>query len=84
MPQTKLPFFPEDIRLINSNVGYQKKDNIVYYFNGSMPLFQHPEKDIRSFRLYTSQLVVNGNAVKYHESIPGNFIKSIPVKSKKF
>ena len=27
-----------------------------------MPLFQHPEKDIKSFRLYTSQLVVNGNA----------------------
>ena len=62
MPQTSLPFFPEDIRLINSQVGFQKQDGKVYYFNGSMPIFQHPEKDIKSFRLFTSQLVVNGNA----------------------
>lgn len=27
-----------------------------------MPVFQHPEEDYASFRLFTSQLVVNGNA----------------------
>jgi len=62
MPQITLPFFPEDITLINSHVGFQKREGIVYYFNGSMPFYQHPEKDIRSFRLITSQIVVNGNA----------------------
>lgn len=62
MPQTMLPFFPEDIRLINSHIGFQKRNGIVYYFSGSMPIYQHPEEDIRSFRLFTSQLVVNGTA----------------------
>ena len=62
MPQTHLPLFTEDITLINSFIGFQKKNGIVYYFNGPMPVFQHPEGDIKSFRLFTSQLVVNGNA----------------------
>ena len=62
MPQTQLPLFHEDITLINSLVGFQKRNNIVYYFNGSMPIYQHPEDDIKSFRLFTSQLIVNGNA----------------------
>lgn len=64
MPQTSLPFFPDDIRLINSLIGFQKRNGIVYYFNGSMPIYQHGEKDIRSFRLYTSQLIINGNATQ--------------------
>jgi len=61
MPQNNLPFFPEDITLINNQVGFQKRNNIVYYFNGSMPIYQQQECDIRSFRLYTSQLIINGN-----------------------
>ena len=62
MPQARLPFFPEEIELINTYIGVQKKNGIVYYFNGMMPVFQHPEEDLSSFRLFTSQLVVNGNA----------------------
>lgn len=62
MPQTQFPFFPEDIELINNHIGVQKKNGNVYYFNGAMPVFQHPEDDYASFRLFTSQLVVNGNA----------------------
>jgi len=61
MPQTRLPFFPEDIELINLHIGVQKQNGIIYYFNGMMPIFQHPEDDYASFRLFTSQLVVNGN-----------------------
>lgn len=64
MPQTMLPFFPEEIRLINSTVGFQNIKRIVYYFAGSMPVYQHPEEDLKSFRLFTSQLVVNGNATQ--------------------
>ena len=64
MPQTRLPFFPEDIELINTYIGVQKKDGAVYYFNGAMPVFQHPETDYSSFRLFTSQLVVNGNVTQ--------------------
>ena len=36
MPQTRLPFFPEEIELINNHIGFQKKSGIVYYFNGAM------------------------------------------------
>ena len=79
MPQTSLPFFPEDIKLINSQVGFQKRNGIVYYFNGLMPIFQHPEDDLRSFRLFTSQLVVNGNA-KQSEIIAAFGVSVISVK----
>jgi len=79
MPQTHLPFFPEDIQLINCNVGFLKKEGKVYYFNGSMPVFQHLESDYRSFRLFTSQLVVNGNA-KQTEIIAAFGVSKISVK----
>lgn len=59
--QTQLPFFPKDITLINSYLGVQKKEDVVYYFNGIMPIYQHHKDDYDGFRLYTSQLVVNGN-----------------------
>ncbi len=60
MPQTLLPFFPEEATLINSYIGFQKRDGVVYYFNGMMPIYQHAEDDYAGFRLFTSQLVVNG------------------------
>lgn len=62
MPQLNLPLFKEDMTLINSFVGFQERNGKVYYFNGSMPVYQHPKNDLKSFRLFTSQLVVNGNA----------------------
>lgn len=79
MPQTRLPFFPEEITLINTYIGFQKKNGTVYYFNGAMPVFQHPEKDYASFRLFTSQLVVNGN-VKQAEIVRAFSVSKISVK----
>lgn len=61
MPQTRLPFFPDDIELINNYIGVKRQNGIIYYFNGAMPVFQHVEADYASFRLFTTQLVVNGN-----------------------
>jgi len=79
MLQTRLPFFPESIELINNYIGFQKKNGTVYYFNGAMPVFQHPEKDYASFRLFTSQLVVNGN-VKQVEIVRAFNVSVISVK----
>ena len=79
MPQTRLPLFTSDITLINNTVGFLKKEGIVYYFNGTMPVYQHPEKDIKSFRLFTSQLVVNGNA-KQSEIVKAFGVSPISVK----
>jgi len=64
MPQTRLPLFPDDIELINNYIGVKKENNTVFYFNGAMPVFQHAENDYASFRLFTTQLVVNGNATQ--------------------
>ena len=60
-------------------LGYRKKNGIVYYFNGPMPIFQHPEEDYSSFRLFTSQLVVNGN-VKQMEIVRAFNVSVISVK----
>jgi len=79
MPQTRLPFFPEDIKLINTHIGFQKKEGVVYYFNGMMPVFQHPENDYASFRLFTSQLVVNGN-VKQMDIVRAFVVSKVSVK----
>ena len=62
MPQMLLPIFPFESTSINSLLGFCRKDEMVYYFNGMMPIFSHPVNDLRSFRLITSQLIVNGNA----------------------
>jgi len=79
MPQTRIPFFSDDITLINAYIGVQKKNGIVFYFNGAMPVFQHPENDLSSFRLFTSQLIVNGNA-KQSEIVRTFDISVISVK----
>ena len=59
--QILLPLFPEEATIINMYLGVQKKENTVFYFNGAMLIFQHSEDDYDSFRLITSQFIVNGN-----------------------
>lgn len=59
MPQMLLPIFPYESTSINPLLGFMRKDDMVYYFNGMMPIFSHPVTDLNSFRLITSQLVVN-------------------------
>lgn len=79
MPQILLPFFPEDITLINAHIGFQKQSGIVYYFVGIMPVYQHPEDDVKSFRFFTSQIVVNGNATQA-EIVKAFGVSTISVK----
>jgi transposase len=64
MPQARLPIFPEGAQGINRTVAFEKREGIVYYFNGLMPVFQHEEKDGATFHLFMSQLVVNGNCTQ--------------------
>jgi transposase-like protein len=59
--QKLLPLFSEDVTLINSLIGFSKRNGVVYYFNGQMPLFSHDEDDIDSFKMYMAQLYVQGN-----------------------
>jgi transposase-like protein len=53
-----IPLFPESTKDISSKVGVYTIDDMVYYFNGSMPFFHHGKKDYQSFKMITSQLIV--------------------------
>ena len=62
MPQMHLPFFPDGVEHITSELACEKKDGQVTYFNGHMPVFVHAEQDIQTFRMITAQFCINGNA----------------------
>ena len=56
MPQLQLPIFPAGAKEINRNVAVQCRDGRVAYFHGQLPVFQHDEKSVKSFRFFTSQM----------------------------
>lgn len=60
MPQLQLPIFPVGVTEINTRVAVEAKDGRVCYIYGHLPVFQHEEKDVWSFRMFTSQMIVNG------------------------
>ena len=60
MPQLQLPVFPDRVTAINEDLSFQREAGRVVYFHGLMPVFQHEEKDLKSFRMFTSQLIANG------------------------
>ena len=77
--QMILPLFSNEIKLINNLIGFQKKDDRIYYFHGLLPLFSHEEHDIESFRFITSQMIINGN-VTQAEVIRAFGVPAISVK----
>lgn len=64
MPQAQLPIFPASSTALTDEVAFAENDGTVYYFNGHLPVFSHPVDDIASFRFFTSQLIINGNATQ--------------------
>src|ERR1035437_682276 len=60
MPQVQLPLFPSGTTLITPELAFERRDNQVVYFNGHLPVFTHAVDDLSSFRMFTSQLIVNG------------------------
>ena len=62
MPQMHFPIFPSGVRSITSSISFKKEDGKIVYFDWQMPIFTHDEDDIKTFRMFTSQLCVNGNA----------------------
>lgn len=79
MPQRQLPIFPAGVTEINSSIAVQKEGMQVWYIHGHLPVFHHEEKDIRSFRMFTSQMIVNGT-VKPKEIVKAFGVPSITVK----
>src|SRR5665647_3688740 len=60
MPQLQLPIFPAGTTPITAELAFDCQDGKVIYLNGHLPVFQHAQEDLPAFRLFTSQLVVNG------------------------
>jgi len=60
MPQMQLPVFYEGVNPITNDVGYERREDTVVYYCGTMPVFSHAINDLDSFRMIVSQLYVNG------------------------
>jgi hypothetical protein len=60
MPQLQLPIFPSGSKSIAEGIAVECRDKQVVYFSGLLPVFQHAEDDLQSFRLFTSQLIDMG------------------------
>lgn len=59
-----MPVFPHGTTSVTPELAFECRDGTVYYFNGHLPVFTHGERDLASFRLYTSQLIANGTATQ--------------------
>jgi len=62
MPQVQLPLFPAGTTQLNESLAVECRDGRITYYNGHLPVFTHALEDLAAFRLFTSQLVVNGSA----------------------
>ena len=62
MPQVQLPVFPDGVTHITWEIAFERREGKVCYFNGHLPVFIHESEDLAAFRLFSSQLVINGNA----------------------
>lgn len=64
MPQVQLPLFPGGVTPINDALAVSTRDGQVVYLNGHLPVFTHGAADLAAFRLFTTQLIVNGTATQ--------------------
>ncbi|MFZ4860401.1 MAG: hypothetical protein ACOYL3_28925 [Desulfuromonadaceae bacterium] len=58
MPQMMLPIFPAGVTEINDKLAFKIEGGVVTYFSATMPVFQHSETDIASFKMIVSQFYV--------------------------
>ena len=75
----QLPVFPAGVTEINSRVAVQQQAGVVWYIHGHLPVFQHEEQDVRSFRMFTSQMIAGGT-VRPQEIVKAFGVPMITVK----
>ena len=75
----QLPVFPAGVTEINARIAVERKAGVVWYIHGHLPVFHHEERDVRSFRMFTSQMIVNGT-VKPKEIVQTFGVPTITVK----
>jgi hypothetical protein len=62
MPQAILPLFSVDSIVINNHFAVLQKEDFIYWFQGSFPVFCHHVRDQSSFRSFCCQMINLGNA----------------------
>ena len=60
MPQALLPLVPEGATRISDILSVVRREGRFVYFCGVQPVFEHAEEDLKSFRMFTAQLCVQG------------------------
>ncbi len=60
MAQILLPLIPDGATSVNECLSIVREDGQWTYFYGLHPVFAHGERDRRSFRMFSAQLVVRG------------------------
>jgi len=53
----QLPIFPETTKLINSSVGFFKKEEFIYYLHNGSPIFCHHIDQTNHYRFIIANLV---------------------------
>jgi hypothetical protein len=79
MAQILLPLFPAGVTEINPQLAFKKEKGVVTYFNATMPVFQHAEDDLQSFKMIVSQFYVMGVA-KQAEIVAAFGVNSLLIK----
>ena len=79
MAQLQLPVFPAGVTQLSPDLGVSCREGRVSYFYGTLPVFTHDEKDVKSFRLFTSQLYLEGK-VKQTDIVKVFGVSAISVK----
>jgi hypothetical protein len=79
MAQLQLPVFTEGVQLLTPELGVRCQAGRVTYFYGTLPVFTHAANDVKSFRMFTSQLYVDGK-VKQADLVKTFGVSAISVK----
>ena len=79
MAQLQLPVFPAGVTQLSPDLGVSCRDGRVNYFYGTLPVFTHDAKDVKSFRLFTSQLYLEGK-IKQADIVKVFGVSAISVK----
>ena len=60
IPQALLPLIADGATRVSDLISVVSEKGQWIYFCGAQPVFQHPENDRRSFRMFTAQLICQG------------------------
>ena len=64
MPQALLPMIPHGATQISDLISVVRQDDQWTYFCGVQPVFEHPENDRQSFRMFAAQLCCQGTCTQ--------------------